>query len=252
TYAAGLAAAGIKPYVAVYSSFLQRGYDQILHDVCIQDLPVVFAVDRAGLVGCDGETHQGIFDLSYLSSIPNMNIFAPKNKYELADIMQFSKDFDHPLAIRYPRGMAYDGLKEFRPPIEYGKSEIIYREKDIALFAVGSMVKTAVDVRDELKSQGYNVSLINVRFVKPIDENTILEVLNHHKYIVTMEENVLNGGYGERVSRFIFEQNISCEVINIAGPNIYVEHGNVEVLKKEIGLDKESIIRKIKARLKNS
>lgn len=252
TYAAGLAAAGIKPYVAVYSSFLQRGYDQILHDVCIQDLPVVFAVDRAGLVGCDGETHQGIFDLSYLSSIPNMNIFAPKNKYELADIMQFSKDFDHPLAIRYPRGMAYDGLKEFRPPIEYGKSEIIYREKDIALFAVGSMVKTAVDVRDELKSQGYNVSLINARFVKPIDENTILEVLNHHKYIVTMEENVLNGGYGERVSRFIFEQNISCEVINIAVPNIYVEHGNVEVLKKEIGLDKESIIRKIKARLKNS
>ena len=251
TYAAGLAAAGVKPDVAVYSSFLQRGYDQILHDVCIQDLPVVFAVDRAGLVGCDGETHQGIFDLSYLSNIPNMNIFAPKNKYELADIMRFSKDFDHPLAIRYPRGTAYDGLKEFRMPIEYGKSEYIYREKDIALFAVGSMVKTAVEIREELKCEGYNVTLINARFVKPIDENMLLDVLLHHHVIVTMEENVLNGGYGERVLRFISEQESCCEVINIAVPNIYVEHGNVETLKKEIGLDKESILGKIKSRLKS-
>lgn len=252
TYAAGLAASGVKPYVAVYSSFLQRAYDQILHDVCIQDLPVVFAVDRAGLVGCDGETHQGIFDLSYLSNIPNMNIFAPKNKYELADIMRFSKDFNHPLAIRYPRGTAYDGLKEFRTPIEYGKSEYIYKEKDIAILAVGSMVQTAVEIREELKQNGYNVTLINVRFVKPIDEAMILDVLHHHKYLVTMEENVLNGGYGERVLRFISEQGKCCEIINIAVPNIYVEHGNVEILKREIGLDKESIISKIKSRIKDS
>ncbi len=181
TFGAGLAAAGMKPYIAVYSSFLQRSYDQILHDVCIQDLPVVFAIDRAGLVGGDGETHQGIFDLSYLNSIPNMSIFAPKNKYELADILKYSVHYDGPLAIRYPRGEAYDGLKEFRQPIVYGKSEIIYKEKDIALLAAGSMVKVAEEVRKQLKEKGYRVSLVNARFVKPLDEACIEELCQTHR-----------------------------------------------------------------------
>ncbi|MBQ3544076.1 MAG: 1-deoxy-D-xylulose-5-phosphate synthase [Lachnospiraceae bacterium] len=251
TFAAGLALGGMKPYFAVYSSFLQRSYDQILHDVCIQDLPVVFCIDRAGLVGADGETHQGIFDLSYLSNIPNMNIFAPKNKYELYDIVKYSADFNHPIAIRYPRGEAYDGLKEYREPIVYGKSEFIYKEKDIAIIAVGSMVRTAVNVRNRLKEEGYNVTLVNARFVKPIDENMIIEVLNNHKYIVTMEENVINGGYGERVLRFISELNEYAEVINIAIPNVYVEHGNVDLLKKEIGLDSDSIVNKILRRVQD-
>ncbi len=245
TFAAGLASAGVKPYFAVYSSFLQRSYDQILHDVCIQDLPVVFAIDRAGLVGNDGETHQGIFDLSYLSNIPNMNIFAPKNKYELGDIIKFSKDFEHPLAIRYPRGTAYDGLKEFRAPIEHGKSEYIYQEKDIALLAVGSMVSVANEVRDELKQKGYNVSLINARFVKPLDEEMLLDIIGYHDLIVTMEENVLNGGYGERVLRFLMEQSGNFNVINIAIPNVYVEHGNVDLLKKELRIDKDSVVKRI-------
>ena len=138
TFAAGLAAAGLKPVVAVYSSFLQRAYDQILHDVCIQNLPVVFAVDRAGLVGSDGETHQGIFDLSYLSSIPNMTVLAPKNKWELSDMIKFAADFPAPAAIRYPRGEAYDGLKEFREPIVYGKSEMLYKESKIELGSGGT------------------------------------------------------------------------------------------------------------------
>ena len=245
TFAAGLASAGVKPYFAVYSSFLQRSYDQILHDVCIQDLPVVFAIDRAGLVGNDGETHQGIFDLSYLSNIPNMNIFAPKNKYELGDIIKFSKDFNHPLAIRYPRGTAYDGLKEFRTPIEHGKSEYIYKEKDIALLAVGSMVSVAKEVREELKQIGYHVSLINARFVKPIDEEMLLDLMKYHDLIVTMEENVLNGGYGERVLRFLMEQDSNCNVLNIAIPNVYVEHGNVDLLKKELRIDKDSVVKRI-------
>lgn len=245
TFAAGLASAGMKPYFAVYSSFLQRGYDQILHDVCIQDLPVVFVVDRAGLVGNDGETHQGIFDFSYMSNIPNMNIFAPKNKYELGDALLFSKSFEHPLAIRYPRGEAYDGLKEFRSPIVFGKSEYIYKEKDIALVAVGSMVQVAVEVRELLKKQGFNVTLVNARFVKPIDENMLMEISDFHRMIVTMEENVLNGGYGERVTRFLVEQEKDCEVINVAIPNVYVEHGSVAVLKKELGLDKDSIVKRI-------
>lgn len=245
TYAAGLAAAGMKPYVAIYSSFLQRAYDQILHDVCIQDLPVVFMVDRAGLVGADGETHQGIFDLSYLSNIPNMNIFAPKNRYELAEVIKYSSNFNHPFAIRYPRGTAYDGLKEFNSPIEYGKSEIIYKEKDIALLAVGSMVEVAVEIREALKAKGYSVTLVNARFVKPVDEKLLENLNENHRLIVTMEENVLNGGFGERVLRIARDMNLKCKVINVAIPNVYVEHGNIEILKKEIGLDKETILNKI-------
>ena len=245
TYAAGLAAAGMKPYVAIYSSFLQRAYDQILHDVCIQDLPVIFMVDRAGLVGADGETHQGIFDLSYLSNIPNMNIFAPENRYELAAVIEYSRNFNHPLAIRYPRGTAYDGLKEFNSPIEYGKSEIIYKEKDIALLAVGSMVEVAIEIREALKEKGYSVSLVNARFVKPVDEKLLENLNENHRLIVTMEENVLNGGFGERVLRITRDMNLKYKVINVAIPNVYVEHGNIEILKSEIGLDKETILNKI-------
>ena len=245
TFGAGLAAAGMKPYIAVYSSFLQRSYDQILHDVCIQDLPVVFAIDRAGLVGGDGETHQGIFDLSYLNSIPNMSIFAPKNKYELADILKYSVHYDGPLATRYPRGEAYDGLKEFRQPIVYGKSEIIYKEKDIALLAAGSMVKVAEEVRKQLKEKGYRVSLVNVRFVKPLDEACIEELCQTHSLIVTLEENVLNGGFGEIVTRFINGLDYQGKILNIGVPNFYLEHGAVELLRKECGLDAESIVKKV-------
>ncbi|MDY5578076.1 MAG: 1-deoxy-D-xylulose-5-phosphate synthase [Lachnospiraceae bacterium] len=245
TFSAGLAAAGLKPYVAIYSSFLQRAYDQILHDVCIQDLPVVFAIDRAGLVGGDGETHQGIFDLSYLNSIPNMSIFAPKNKYELADVLKYSTYYEGPFAIRYPRGEAYEGLKEFRAPIVYGRSEILYKEKDIAILAVGSMVETAVEVRDRLKKMGYRVTVVNVRFVKPIDEKCIEKLTEDHKLIVTLEENVLNGGYGEIVTRFISGFDRKIEVCNIGVPNLYLEHGAVELLRKECGLDTDSIINKI-------
>ncbi len=194
TFAAGLAAGGLKPIVAIYSSFLQRAYDQILHDVCLQNLPVVFAIDRAGLVGSDGETHQGIFDLSYLSSIPNMHIMAPKNKWELSDMMKFAVASEMPIAIRYPRGEAFDGLKDNRAPIEYGKSEAIYEEEDIILFAVGSMVKVGIKVREQLKERGYSCSLTNARFVKPIDEQAVREACREHKLIVTMEENVLSGG----------------------------------------------------------
>lgn len=246
TFAAGLASTGFKPYVAIYSSFLQRAYDQILHDVCIQDLPVKFMVDRAGLVGGDGETHQGIFDLSYLSNIPNMNIIAPKNKYELADAVRFAADFSHPIAIRYPRGEAYDGLKEYRAPIEYGRSEIIYREKDIALIAAGTMVKKAVEVRKCLKEQGYSVTLVNARFVKPIDEKCLETLSETHYLFVTMEENVVSGGFGETVLRYVNTMNKNIKVINVAIPNLYVEHGSIDILERESGIDSASIVNKIK------
>ena len=246
TFAAGLAAAGLKPVVAVYSSFLQRAYDQVLHDVCIQDLPVVFAIDRAGIVGSDGETHQGIFDLSYLSSIPNMSILAPKNKWELSDMIKYAVSLGHPAAIRYPRGEAYDGLKEYRAEIIYGKGEVIYEESQIALVAVGSMVKTACEVRRMLKEQGYGCSLVNARFVKPLDTELIERLAKGHEILVTMEENVKSGGFGEHVSCYLNRKRLQGEalparVLDIAIPDAYVEHGNVELLKQELGIDSVSI-----------
>lgn len=246
TFAAGLAAGGFIPIVAIYSSFLQRAYDQIIHDVCIQDLPVIFAIDRAGIVGSDGETHQGIFDLSFLSSIPNMTVMAPKNKWELSDMLKFAVKFGHPVAIRYPRGIAYDGLEEYRKPVIYAQSEIIYEESQIVLFAVGSMVKTAEEVRQVLKNEyGKHVSLVNARFVKPIDGEMVTYLAKQHDLIVTMEENVENGGFGEHVRAYVDDNRLDVDVLVCALPDDYVEHGNVSILAKEVGIDCESIVEKI-------
>ena len=245
TFAAGLAAGGMRPIFAVYSSFLQRAYDQVLHDVCIQNLPVVFAIDLAGLVGSDGETHQGIFDLSYLSSIPNMHIMAPKNKWELSDMLKFAVEFDGPVALRYPRGEAYDGLKDFRRPIVYGKSEVIYEEEDIALLAVGSMVKTAEQVRRNLKGIGYSCTLVNGRFIKPVDTDILEELAKDHRLIVTMEENVRSGGFGERVQDYIVDRELPVHVLEITLPDEYVEHGNVSLLYEEVGIDADSVTKRI-------
>lgn len=246
TSAAGMAAGGLKPVVAVYSSFLQRGFDQVLHDVCIQNLPVVFAVDRAGLVGSDGETHQGIFDLSFLSAIPNMSIFAPKNDWELANGLEFAFSLDSPIAVRYPRGEAYQGLEEFKAPIEYGKGEIIYEETDIALLAVGSMVSTGEHVRQKLKAEGWNCTLANGRFIKPFDKKLIDHLAKNHWLIVTLEENVLQGGYGSLINGYIHEHYPKVKVLNIALPDAYVEHGNVSLLRKGLGIDSDSIIWRMK------
>lgn len=245
TFAAGLAAGGMRPVVAVYSSFLQRAYDQILHDVCIQNLPVVFAIDRAGLVGSDGETHQGIFDLSYLSSIPNMHIMAPKNKWELSDMLKFAVDFQGPIALRYPRGEAYDGLREYREPIRFGKAEWICRESGIALVAVGSMVKTALEVREALGKRGLRCSIVNARFVKPVDTGVLDEAVEDHGLIVTMEENVASGGFGEKVRDYLAEKKSDAKLVTITIPDEYVEHGNVDILRREVGIDTETIVRRV-------
>ena len=245
TFAAGLAAGGLKPVVAVYSSFLQRAFDQVIHDVCIQNLHVVFAVDRAGLVGSDGETHQGLFDLSYLSSIPNMCVMAPKNKWELADMLKYAISYEGPIALRYPRGEAFDGLQEFRAPIKFGKSELIYDENGVALVAVGSMVATALSVREMMKALGYHCTIVNSRFVKPIDETMLDYLAKDHRMVVTMEENIKNGGFGEKVLEYYNETEADVKVLQIALPDDYIEHGNVEILKKEACIDAESIFKKI-------
>ena len=245
TFAAGLAAAGLKPVFAVYSSFLQRGYDQIVHDVCMQNLPVVFAIDRAGLVGSDGETHQGAFDMAYLSHIPNMTVLSPKNKWELADMLRFAVKYDGPIAVRYPRGTAYDGLQEYREPIVLGKSEVIHEEREIAIFSVGHMMEEAYKVWEALKSKGYSCSLINSRFVKPMDEEVLRRMAKTHKLFVTIEEGVEAGGYGERVSSYVFKEELPVKVLVNAIPDRYVEQGNIARLRKEILLDADSMVEKI-------
>jgi 1-deoxy-D-xylulose-5-phosphate synthase len=249
TFAAGLAEGGMRPVFAVYSTFLQRAYDQIIEDVCLQNLPVVLAIDRAGLVGSDGETHQGIFDLSYLSSMPNMHIMAPKNKWELSDMLKFAVNFDGPIAIRYPRGEAYAGLVDWRAPIEMGKAEPIFEEGGVLLLAVGSMVKTAVMVREILAAQGIACSLTNARFVKPIDEEYILSVADKHPLIVTMEENVLSGGVGEKVRSLLGEKGCNTKIMNIGIPDQFVTHGSPDTLMAMLGIDEKSIAQKIKAEL---
>ena len=251
TSAAGMAAAGLKPVVVVYSSFLQRAYDQIVHDVCIQNLPVLFCVDRAGLVGSDGETHQGIFDLTYLSSIPNMSVIAPKNLWELREMLQFAVDYEGPMAIRYPRGQAYRGLKEFLAPVEYKKSEILYDEDSIALLAVGSMVSTAEHIRTKLKEEGHSCTLVNGRFIKPVDTDVVDYLARNHRCIVTLEENVLRGGYGERITDYVQKHYPAIRVVNIALPDAYVEHGNVSKLRIDLGIDSDSILIKLKNELKS-
>ena len=245
TFAAGLAAGGLKPVFAVYSSFLQRGYDEIVHDVCLQNLPVVFAIDRAGLVGADGETHQGIFDLSYLNTIPNMTIMAPKNKWELSDMLKFALADNKPYAIRYPRGEAYTGLQEFRAPMEYGKAELLYADGGVCLLAVGSMVETAERVRELLNEKDIKCSIVNMRFVKPIDEFAISWATSNHSLIVTMEENVLTGGFGESVRAYVDTLPDECDLINIGIEDTFVPHGSVDILKKNLGLDPESIVKRI-------
>lgn len=246
TFAAGLAKAGLVPVVAVYSSFLQRAFDQILHDVCQQKLHVVFAVDRAGLVGSDGATHQGIFDLSYLSSIPGLTVMAPKNRWELSDMLRFAIRFDGPIAVRYPRGEAYDGLREFRAPIETGRSEMIYEESQIALFALGSMVSIAEKVRDVLKEQGYSVTLVNARFAAPLDEACIRKLADTHELIVTMEENVASGGLGEHVAAIVCREKLPVQLLAVSVPDQFVEHGSVGELYEMLGLDAASVAERIK------
>ena len=246
TFAAGLALGGMIPVVAVYSSFLQRAVDQIIEDVCLQNLHVIFAVDRAGLVGSDGETHQGCFDLSYLSMIPNMTVMAAKNKWELSDMMKFAVSYDGPIAVRYPRGEAYDGLEEFREPIVRGRSEMIYRGKGIALLAVGSMVKTAEAVRKKLLEDGDNPTLVNARFVKPLDKKMLDSLAKDHEVIVTMEENVKSGGFGSAVVEYLHTAYPEVQVLSAALPDVFMEHGSPEKLKEKAGIDAGSIYNRIK------
>lgn len=249
TFACGLAAGGFHPFFVVYSSFLQRGYDQILHDMCMQNLPVTLMLDRAGLVGNDGETHQGVFDLSYLTMIPNMTVFAPKNRYEFQDAIAFAADFEAPMAIRYPKTDAVRVLKEYREPIKLGKSEWIRRGSRVALLAIGTMVETAMEVEELLAKDGIDATVVNLRFAKPLDYEMLDEVLDYHSLIVTMEENVLSGGVGEHICRYVELHSTGVRVIACGIPDKFIHQGSIKELLEETGLDAQSIYQKISTML---
>lgn len=252
TFAAGLALGGLIPVVAIYSSFLQRAVDQILHDVCMQKLHVVFAIDRAGLVGADGETHQGCFDFSYLSMIPNLTVMAPKNDWELQEMLRTAVlECEGPCAIRYPKGTAYTGLSEFRQPVTVGKSEVLYEGRDVAILAVGSMVSTCREVYDMLKSRGIEPTFVNVRFVKPLDTELLDTLAKTHSLFVTVEENVKNGGFGEHVSAYMEACQPEVSVMNLAIWDRFVEQGKIDSLRAKIGLSSVEIAETITAALED-
>ncbi len=250
TFAAGLATKNILPVVCIYSSFLQRAFDQIIHDVALQNQHVVFMIDRAGLVGKDGETHQGIFDISYLRLVPNMTILAPKNDLELERMIEYSLySVKGPVAIRYPRGVSYTNLHEYNEELSYGKAELISYDEDspISIFALGSMVSTAINVSKKLLSKNVKANIINLRFAKPIDFSTIDKVVSDSKtkIIITLEENVESGGIGEAISTHMVNNVFGKKVINICLPDAYIEHGSVDILREVINIDSDSIVKKI-------
>ena len=258
TFAAGLALGGQIPVAAVYSAFLQRAFDQIMDDVCMQGLHVIFAIDRAGLVGADGRTHQGCFDLSYLSMMPGMTVMAPKDARELKDMLRFAVRFSGPVAIRYPRGEAweYPGDAQEKAdeegtgiPVEYGKAETLRKGSKAALLAAGASVKAACETADLLRKEGYEPTVINVRFIKPLDEELLRSLAERHSLLVTIEENAAYGGLGETVRRFVSEEDLPLRVLTAAVPDRYMRYGTVDSQRRQAGLDPESLSRKILAQL---
>lgn len=250
TFAAGLAKGGMIPVFAVYSSFLQRGYDQIVHDVCMQNLHVIFAIDRAGIVGADGETHQGVFDLSFLTHIPHMTVLSPKNAWELEEMLDFAvNEWEGPIAVRYPRGTAELSFAGQKQPIAYGKAELIQDGEKIAILAEGHMLKAAAEAAQLLEADGYQPMLVNMRFLKPLDEKMLLGVAEKCAHIITVEDNLRKGGFGSKVLEFYGDNQIRVDVMNLAFPDQYIEQGTQAQLFARYGLDAAGIYHSIKKRL---
>lgn len=247
TFAAGLACDGKKPVFAVYSTFLQRAYDQVLHDVCIQNLPVVFALDRGGVVGNDGPTHHGVFDLSYLRHIPNMTLMAPKDENELQHMLKTAIDFNGPIALRYPRGNGYGvPLDQDLKPLTIGKAELLREGADGVLVALGAMVYPALEAAAALAAEGLDLSVVNARFVKPLDAELLIQLVKRYGKLVTLEENALQGGFGTAVLELLEEQGIQAQVLRIGYPDQYIEQGEQHELRAAHCLDKEGIAKSVR------
>jgi 1-deoxy-D-xylulose-5-phosphate synthase len=245
TFAAGLALEGIRPVVAVYSTFLQRAYDQILHDVCLQNLPVVFAMDRGGVVGEDGETHQGLFDLSYLRHLPNLVMMAPKDEDELRHMLFTAVDHPGPIALRYPRGQGVGvAFSSTLRKIPIGQAEVLREGEDLLILALGASVYPALAAAEELAQQGYQATVVNARFVKPLDENLILSLTAKHGRVLTVEENVAAGGFGSAVLELLADKDLlGVPVKRLAIPDVFVEHGAQAILRQKYGLDAPGILK---------
>lgn len=244
TFSAGLAVGGFKPYFAVYSTFLQRAYDQIVHDVCIQNLPVTFAIDRAGIVGTDGETHHGIFDIAYLRHMPNITIMSPKDGLEMEQMLDLTLQMDSPCAIRYPRGNE-ENFDDYNNPVILGKSEVLIHGDHAAIIAEGRMVKTAYNACQLLKTKGISMTLINARFIKPVDEEMLIETSKMHDTIFTLEDGILSGGMGSGILEFYNKKNINANVNIFAYDDKFITHGEIEELHKIHEMDAEGIAAKV-------
>ena len=245
TFAAGLAAGGLRPVVAIYSTFLQRAYDQIIHDVCLQQLPVVFAVDRAGLVGSDGETHQGIFDIGYLATVPGLTILSPKDGRELKEMLKYAYGLNKPVAVRYPRGIAEDLDIEFKPIVSY-ENEIIKQGKHIAVFATGKTVKLAIEVDKLLQKSRIDSTVVNVRFLDKADNKLLEQFKEDHYIIVSIEESVRTGSYTERLMAEAAKRELNYNFMPITLPDSFIEQGSQDELWKRYDFDVEKIAEKIK------
>lgn len=251
TFAAGLAAGGMRPVVSLYSTFLQRAYDQLVHDVCINNMPVILAVDRSGIVGRDGETHQGIFDISYLGTMPNMTILSPMDGEELVSALDFAlTEMETPVAVRYPRGEALlpgkKGVTD-REEWEYGRAEVLQKGKDVLILAVGNMVEKALEAAGYLKEKAIHPTIVNMRFVKPFDTELVLALAKKHRLVVTMEDNVYSGGFSEKIQAFLQAQRMNrVKCLAVCLPDAFIEHGAPEELYEKYGMDAESVAGKIR------
>lgn len=245
TFAAGLAAGGSIPIVAVYSTFLQRAYDQIVHDVCVSELPVIFAVDRAGIVGNDGETHQGILDLSYLSHIPGLTVLAPSDSCELKRMLRYAVELKKPVAIRYPRGQAEVADLAADTPIQYQTARTVLEGSDVLMLSVGTMLKPCMEAAELLKEQGIDAGILDMRFVSPIDTASLQHAMQKYRMLVTVEENIVAGGFGEKVAAFCGASEPRVKLVSIALPNQFIEQGNQPFLREKYGLSAERIAQTI-------
>jgi 1-deoxy-D-xylulose-5-phosphate synthase len=243
TFAAGLAAEGFVPVVAVYSTFMQRAYDQILHDVCLQNLPVVLALDRGGIVGADGPTHHGLFDFSYLRHIPNIIVMAPKDENELQHMLKTAVCCGRPASVRYPRGNGWRGpLDEELKELPLGKAEVLEQGKDLMILAIGSCAQAALKAHGLLAEKGIQAAVVNARFVKPLDEELICSLASETGKVLTVEENALQGGFGSAVLELLGEKGLKDIAVRRLGiPDVFVEHGSQEELRHKYGLDAEGI-----------
>jgi 1-deoxy-D-xylulose-5-phosphate synthase len=250
-FAAGMATQGLHPFCAIYSTFLQRAYDPIIHDVCLQNLPVVFCMDRAGLSGDDGPTHHGLFDISYLRGVPNIVVMAPKDEDELADMLQTALEHEGPSAVRYPRGAGPGAIVKEQPVVlPIGKAEVLREGNDVAVWGLGALVPMAAEFHSQLEREGYSAALVNARFAKPLDTELLENYARSVGLIVTFEDHVLMGGFGSAVLEYLSSKNLRVPVVRIGWPDAFIEHGKVNQLREKYGLSVAAALEKSRPFLK--